>query len=127
MSPGRTLCGVLVAALAPVALVACGSADPTSDTESAAKAATPTQTAKPAAAAAGPASLKIGRSRLGPIVVDARGRTLYFFRQDKPGRALCTSDYLNCTTAWPPLMTTGRPHVQAGVKNRLIGSLDRKR
>jgi predicted lipoprotein with Yx(FWY)xxD motif len=55
---------------------------------------------------------------------DADGQT---GGQDKPRRALCTSDYLNCTTAWPPLMTTGRPHVQAGVKHRLIGSLDRTR
>jgi predicted lipoprotein with Yx(FWY)xxD motif len=78
-------------------------------------------------AADGPARLEVGRSRLGPIVVDARGRTLYVFTQDKPRRAVCTSDYLNCTTAWPPLMTTGRPRGQAGVETGLIGSLDRRK
>jgi predicted lipoprotein with Yx(FWY)xxD motif len=125
MPVGRTLRVVLVAALAPVGIAACGSADPTSDTRSGASAATPTETAQQPTAADGPASLKVGPSRLGPIVVDASGRTLYFFVQDKPRRALCTSDYLNCTTSWPPLMTSGRPHGEASVKTRLIGSIDR--
>jgi predicted lipoprotein with Yx(FWY)xxD motif len=123
--------GVLLAALAPVGVAACGSSDETGGTSSAAATAAPpkpaqpaTQTAKPAAAK-GPASLKIGQSRLGPILVDASGRTLYLFRQDKPRRALCTSDYLNCTKIWLPLMTTGRPHGEAGVKARLLGSFHR--
>ena len=73
----------------------------------------------------GPAIVKVGRSRLGSILVDASGRTLYLFRQDKPGRPLCTSDYLNCTTMWPPLMTTGPPRGEAGVKSRLLGVLHR--
>lgn len=124
MSLRWTIRGVLIAALAPVGLGACGSADSTSDTQSAASVATPTQTAQPSAAH-GPASLKVGRSRLGTIVVDARGRTLYFFTQDKRRRALCTSDYLSCTPAWPPLMTTGRPRGRTGVKAELIGSVDR--
>jgi predicted lipoprotein with Yx(FWY)xxD motif len=127
---GWTIRGVLVAALAPVGMGACGSADPTSDAGSGATAPTPTRTAQPTRTAKptagdGRASLKVGQSRIGPIVVDASGRTLYYFTQDKPRRALCTSDYLNCTTAWPPLMTAGRPRGQAGVKSRLIGSLDR--
>jgi predicted lipoprotein with Yx(FWY)xxD motif len=103
---------------------ACGGADPSSDTHSAASVATPTRTAQPTATD-GPASLKVGQSRLGPVLVDASGRTLYFFTQDKARRALCTSDYLNCTTAWPPLMTVGRPGGQAGVKTRLVGSIHR--
>jgi predicted lipoprotein with Yx(FWY)xxD motif len=132
MSLGWTIRGVLVAALAPVGIGACGSADQTDDARPRATAATPTRTALPTRTAQpkagdGRASLKVGRSRFGPIVVDARGRTLYFFTQDKPRRALCTSDYLNCTTAWPPLMTAGRPRGEAGVKTRLIGSLDRKK
>ena len=77
------------------------------------------------AAVKGPAIVKVSRSRLGSILVDASGRTLYLFRQDKPGRPLCTSDYLNCTTMWPPLMTTGPPRGEAGIKSRLLGVLHR--
>jgi hypothetical protein len=124
MSLGRATRGVLFAALAPVGLVACGSSDPKDETRAAAATASPTRTAQPTATD-GPASLKVGQSRLGPILVDASGRSLYFFKEDKPGRALCTSDYLNCTTSWPPLMTAGRPRGQAGVKTRLVGSIHR--
>jgi len=120
-----------VAALAPIAIAACGSSGESSATGAAAAttaAPKPTEPAKQMTqptAANGPASVKIGQSRLGPILVDAKGRTLYLFTQDKRRRALCTVDYLNCTKMWPPLMTTGRPHGEAGVKAQLLGSLHR--
>jgi predicted lipoprotein with Yx(FWY)xxD motif len=124
MSLAWTIRGVLFAALAPVGMAACGGSDPETETRGAASTAPPTRTAQPTATDA-PARVTVGRSRLGPILVDANGRSLYFFTQDKPRRALCTSDYLNCTTAWPPLMTTGRPRGQAGLKARLLGSIHR--
>lgn len=120
---------MLSSALAPFALAACGSSGDSGGTQSAA-ASTPapqtqTQAAQQPAAAKGPAIVKIGQSRLGPILVDGSGRTLYYFTQDKHKRSLCTSDYLNCTTMWPPLMTTGRPHGEAGVKAGLLEVLHR--
>jgi predicted lipoprotein with Yx(FWY)xxD motif len=128
MSIGRALPGVVIAALAPVGISACGSSGESSGAHSAAATAPApkpaTQTAKPAALK-GPAILKVGQSRLGPILVDASGHTLYYFTQDKPRRALCTSDYLNCTTIWRPLLTTGRARGEAGVKPRLLGVLHR--
>jgi predicted lipoprotein with Yx(FWY)xxD motif len=124
MSRGWVIRGVLLAALAPVGMEACGSSDTNSAADPPASTAEPTPTARPKATD-GPASVKVGQSRLGPILVDANGRTLYLFTQDKPRRALCTSDYLNCTTSWPPLMTTGRPDGQTGVKTGLLGSLHR--
>ena len=119
---------VLIAALAPVELAACGSSGDSGGTPATAASApapqtatqTETQAAQQPAAAKGPAIVKVGRSRLGPILVDGNGHTLYYFTQDKPKRALCTSDYLNCTTMWPPLMTTGSPHGEAGVKTSLL-------
>lgn len=116
--------GVLFAALAPVGLAACGSSEPNSDTGAAASTKPPTQTAQPTSTD-GPATLKVGQSQLGQILVDASGRSLYYFKEDKPGRALCTSDYLNCTTSWPPLMTHGHPRGQEGVKTQLLGSIHR--
>jgi len=122
VSLGLVIRGVLLAALAPVGMTACGSSQEKGDTGSAALKATPTAQST---AADGPGRVKLGQSRLGPMLVDASGRTLYLFKEDKPGRPLCTSDYLNCTTGWPPLMTTGRPHGQAGVKTRLLDSIHR--
>ena len=124
MSIGWALPAVLIAALAPVGLGACGSSGDSGGSHATASSApapkTATQAAELPAAAKGPAVVKIGRSRLGPILVDGSGHTLYLFTQDKPGRSLCTSDYLNCTTIWWPLMTTGRPRGEAGVKTRLL-------
>jgi predicted lipoprotein with Yx(FWY)xxD motif len=129
MSTGWALPAVLIAALAPVGLAACGSSG---DSEGAAATAasapapqTATQTAQQPAATKGPATVKVGRSRLGPILVDGSGRTLYLFTQDKPRRSVCTSDYLNCTTIWPPLTTTGRTRGEAGVKTGLLKVFDR--
>ena len=124
MSIRWALPAVLIAALAPVGLAACGSSDDSGGTAakvtSAPAAQRATQAAHQPAAAKGPAIVKIGQSRLGPILVDGSGHTLYLFRQDKRRRSLCTSDYLNCTTMWPPLMTTGSPRGEAGVKTSLL-------
>jgi predicted lipoprotein with Yx(FWY)xxD motif len=125
MSLGWAIRGVLLAALAPAGVAACGGSVP-ENSRSRASTGAPTSTAQPAVAH-GPASVKVGQSRLGPILVDAHGNTLYFFTQDKPRRALCTSDYLNCATSWPPLMTAGRPRGHAGVDTRLLGSFHRKK
>jgi predicted lipoprotein with Yx(FWY)xxD motif len=111
------VCGVVLAALAPVGVAACGSAKVTGD------AVTPTPTPTPTVN--GRAGLRVGQSRLGPILVDASGRTLYFFRGEEPRKALCTSDYLNCPTSWPPLTTTGRPSGRPGVKTQLINTFHR--
>jgi predicted lipoprotein with Yx(FWY)xxD motif len=126
MSARWAIPAVLVATLAPVGIAACGGSGgssaprPAAAKTAAAKTATPTETAQ-----TGAASVRIGHSRLGPILVDASGRTLYFFTQDKPRKTLCTSAYLQCTTSWPPLLTTGRPQGHGGVKSRLLGSLHR--
>ena len=124
MSIGWALPAVLSAALAPVGLAACGSSDDSGGAQATAASApaprTATQAAQEPVAAKGPAIVKIGKSRLGPILVDGSGHTLYFFTQDKPTRSLCTSDYLNCTTIWLPLMTTGPPRGEAGIKTRLL-------
>ena len=129
MSGGWALPAVLIAALAPVGLAACGSSGDGGGTDATAASApapqTATQAAEQPAAAKGPAIVKVGQSRLGPILVDGSGHTLYLFTQDKPRRSLCTSDYLNCTTIWLPLMTTGRPRAEAGAKTGLLKVFDR--
>jgi predicted lipoprotein with Yx(FWY)xxD motif len=124
MSTGWVLPAVVSAALAPVGLSACGSSGESGSTVATAASApapqTATQAAQQPAVVKGPATVKVGQSRLGPILVDGSGHTLYLFTQDKPRRSLCTSDYLNCTTMWLPLMTTGRPRGEAGIKAGLL-------
>ena len=62
-------------------------------------------------------------SKLGRIIVDKRGLTLYLFEKDKHGKSAC---YGSCASFWPPLLTHGKPVAGPGVKARLLGVTKRK-
>lgn len=47
-----------------------------------------------------PAGVQTGDSKMGPVLTDTRGMTLYFFDKDTPGKSTC---YGKCAEAWPPL------------------------
>ena len=61
-------------------------------------------------------------AKLGKIIVDAKGRTLYDFVIDKGTTSVC---YGACASLWPPLTTHGRPVAGRGVSARLIGTAKR--
>jgi predicted lipoprotein with Yx(FWY)xxD motif len=72
--------------------------------------------------ATGTTKVGVASSRLGRIVVDGRGRTLYAFAKDKNGRSACTG---TCATYWPPLLTSGKVRAGHGVKASLLGTTRR--
>jgi predicted lipoprotein with Yx(FWY)xxD motif len=74
-------------------------------------------------AAARGTTAKVAKSRLGRILVDSRGITLYDFVADKHGRSSC---YGACEAYWPPLLTKGKPHAGPGVRASLLGTTKRK-
>ena len=55
-------------------------------------------------AAAGGVVLKTGSTPAGTVLVDSRGRTLYAFAADAPGRSNCTG---SCAAYWPPATVSG--------------------
>ena len=61
-------------------------------------------------------------SKLGPILVDGSGRTLYLFKKDNGTTSSCDGA---CATAWPPYTTTGTPKAGAGVTASLLGTTKR--
>ena len=65
------------------------------------------------------ATVAVARSKLGRILVDARGRTLYLFTKDKHGRSTCTG---RCTRVWPPVIVDGAPTAAAGVAKGLLST-----
>jgi predicted lipoprotein with Yx(FWY)xxD motif len=69
------------------------------------------------------AKIAIARSRLGRMLVDARGRTLYLFEKDKGRSSTC---YGACASYWPPVTTIGRPRAGLGVHAALLGTTRRK-
>ena len=52
-------------------------------------------------------TVAVASSRLGRILVDSKGITLYDFVKDKHGMSSC---YGACAALWPPLTTTAKPH-----------------
>jgi predicted lipoprotein with Yx(FWY)xxD motif len=82
-------------------------------------AAVPATTAAAAAAPAGAASLSLATDpKLGPIVVDSQGFTLYLFTKDTSTASVCTG---GCAKAWPPADVTGTPTVGAGLDQSKVG------
>jgi predicted lipoprotein with Yx(FWY)xxD motif len=94
-----------------------GSTAPSTSPAVAATAAPPaTTSAAPAAAAA---VVTAQNARLGTILVNAQGRTLYYFVPERGGRLVCTSGA--CTTYWPPVLSSSSatPAGGAGVTGQL--------
>jgi predicted lipoprotein with Yx(FWY)xxD motif len=75
-----------------------------------------------AAGASGGASVALASSKLGRIVVDGEGRTLYLFEADKGAKSTCDGA---CATAWPPLITSGKPAAGAGISAAKLGTTKR--
>jgi predicted lipoprotein with Yx(FWY)xxD motif len=72
--------------------------------------------------AAGAPDVRVGRGRLGRMLVDARGRTLYLFLQDAHGRSACTG---RCAKVWPPAIVAGRPRGADGARTALLSTTRR--
>jgi len=119
----RTLATVAVAALA---LAACGSsskaASPSDSTTTTAAAADTTTTAAPKATTAPKAaSVKIGTTSIGKVLVNAKGMTLYRFDNDTTaGKSACTGA---CASAWPA--ATGAAVAGAGIDGSKLTTFTR--
>jgi predicted lipoprotein with Yx(FWY)xxD motif len=61
--------------------------------------------------------------KLGMVLVDSNGMTLYDFHKDKGGASSC---YGGCAGVWPPLLTEGEPQVGNGASAAKLGTTERK-
>ena len=88
----------------------------------------PSGTTGPACGAARPASkgtaamLATGHTKLGTVVVNGRGRTLYLFEKDKGTARSC---YGACASIWPPVTTGAKSVAGAGPSAASLGSAKR--
>jgi predicted lipoprotein with Yx(FWY)xxD motif len=77
--------------------------------------------ASSSSAAAG-TKVGVASSKLGRILVDRHGRTLYLFARDRNGKSACSR---SCAVYWPPLIASGKLHAGAGAKASLLGTTRR--
>ena len=114
-----------VAAVAGLALAACGSSSKSSSSSSATTLPAPTTTVAPATsttaggAAGGTVALATVTSPKVPstekVLVDDKGLTLYVADMDKTKDTSACDAIPACLTAWPPLYVTGTPTYGAGL------------
>ena len=104
----RSVVTLPAAALAAVALTTAGSAAAMS--------------AGPSATAASTAKVQVVTTKLGKVLADGRGHTLYLFQKDKRSKSACSGA---CAQAWPPLTTTAKPKGGAGVSASKLGTTTR--
>lgn len=77
-----------------------------------------------AGAESGAAVVSLGNAqKLGMVLVDSNGMTVYDFHKDKGTTSSC---YGACAQAWPPVLTEGEPTVGNGASASKLGTTERK-
>ena len=113
----------MLGAAAIVALIAagCGSSDDSSSTSTSASESTNASSSSSGygggassaatSSAGGPATLAVANnSKLGQILVDGKGMTVYLFeKDDSADESYCNGD---CAKVWPPMTTSGTPQAK---------------
>lgn len=77
----------------------------------------------PTPAVASGTTIAVGSTRLGQVLVDGKGRTMYLFAADSGTKSTCNSSA--CVQYWPPVLTTGAPQAGTGVNASLLGTTTR--
>jgi len=68
-----------------------------------------------------PATVRVAKTKLGKILVNSKGRTLYLFQADSGTTSACTD---SCAAAWPPL-SNPTPKAGKGAKASMVGTATR--
>lgn len=126
MTQTRTTYALALLALAAVlAIAGCGSDSGGSGYGG--KGATDTEAepvTSPPGAESGAAVLTVATvPKVGPILVDAKGLTVYDFHKDKGTVSSC---YGACAGVWPPVLTEGDPTAGEGAAAAKLGTTKRK-
>jgi len=86
--------------------------------------ATTTAAKSPPGAESGVAVLTVASApKVGPILVDAKGFTVYDFHKDKGTVSSC---YGSCAGVWPPVLSEGEPTAGEGASASKLGTTKRK-
>src|SRR5882672_972621 len=97
----------------PVLLVAaCGGTTPS----------TAASSPSPSPVATGTKIAVASNAKLGSILVDDKGITVYLFVADTGKESTC---YTNCAAIWPPVLTDGAPQAGTGADASLLGTTTR--
>jgi predicted lipoprotein with Yx(FWY)xxD motif len=133
----RTIYGIaLLALVAALAVAGCGSSSDnnssSSETSSSSGSAyggsssqsESSEVKSPPGAESGVAVLTVSNAKdVGPVLVDAKGFTVYDFHKDKGTTSSC---YGACAQGWPPVLSEGAPSAGEGASASKLGTTKRK-
>jgi predicted lipoprotein with Yx(FWY)xxD motif len=68
------------------------------------------------------ATVSLRQTKLGLILVNSRGHTLYLFARDRNGKSACSG---SCAKFWPPFLRSAKPTAGPGVKASMLGTTRR--
>ncbi len=68
------------------------------------------------------ATVSLGKTKLGRVLVNSKGHTLYLFKKDEHGKSACLG---SCAKFWPPLLVHGKASLGPGVKRSMLGTTRR--
>jgi predicted lipoprotein with Yx(FWY)xxD motif len=123
MTSGRFSIFLASAAVTPLialAVVAAGSG--ASASAAPAKATSPLSVPGGVASRLPQPTVQVRNTRLGKILVNSRGQTLYLFKKDSGKKSKC---FGACANAWPPLRANGKPTVGSGAHASMVGTTAR--
>ena len=84
---------------------------------------TPSTTPAPAVTARPGTVITLASSQFGPVLFDGSGQAIYLFDAETTSKPNCYGD---CASAWPPVLTKGRPVASGGVQAELLGVTTRR-
>jgi len=131
----RTIYGVaLLALVAAMAVAGCGSSSDSSSSETSNSSGSAyggsssqsesSEVKSPPGAESGVAVLTVSNAKeVGPVLVDAKGFTVYDFHKDKGTTSSC---YGACAQGWPPVLSEGAPSAGEGASASKLGTTKRK-
>lgn len=122
----KALAALAVLAVAGLAIAGCGSSGGGTTGSEGAYGGGSGEGSKTAAAspeATGAAVVSAAQTKLGKVIVDSKGMTLYDFHKDKGTTSSC---YGGCAAVWPPMLSEGKPQAGEGAMGSKLGTTQRK-
>lgn len=77
----------------------------------------------PAPPVASGTAINVGTTKVGQVLVDSNGQTVYLFLADNGATSSCNS--ASCVQYWPPVLSNGAPQAGARVNASLLGTITR--
>jgi predicted lipoprotein with Yx(FWY)xxD motif len=68
------------------------------------------------------ATVSLRKTKLGLILVNRSGHTLYMFQRDTNGKSACNG---SCARFWPPLLSSAKPTAGPNIRSSLLGTTRR--